>query len=317
MDLRRLRYFVTVAEERNFRRAAERLHMSQPPLSQQIQALEQDLNVRLFVRDRRSVVLTAAGETLLRRARTLLESAAAAATEVQQVGRGELGRLVASFMSSAMLGRFSEILQDFRTTNPGVAVQLTQLPPSEQIAAVSSGLIDIGFLSIAPASRRMMANDVELCVEPIWDEELVAAVSASHRLANKSKILLRSLEPEAFITLPSAPQTGYFDQLVRLCRTAGFEPRVHEQVEQLPVALTLIAAGYGVGIMPVCVCEGWHRLVAFPRLKGAPRISVMMIWRKDNPSPVLRAFRESIMRAAPYPFYAAPRVEPRAPKVST
>ncbi len=305
MDLRRLRYFVAAAEEQNFRRAAARLNITQPPLSQQIQALEDELGVPLFVRDRRSVTLTEAGEVLLRRARALLAAAASAATEASRVGRGELGHLVVSFMSAAMLGRLASVLATFRAARPGVEVQLKQLPPKEQIAAIASGQVDVGFLSVAPMQRRIDVGEIEIAAASVWEEELVAALPAGHRLAKRSEIALPDLAADAFFTLPQAPETGYFDQVVALCRKAGFEPDIRQEVEQLPAALTLIAAGYGVGLMPVCIREEWPRLAAFPRLKERPCIAVTMLWRADNRSRALAAFRASIGERKSLQFYSA------------
>jgi DNA-binding transcriptional LysR family regulator len=299
MDLRRLRYFVAVAEERNFRRAAERLNISQPPLSQQIHTLEEELGAPLFIRDRRSVALTAAGEVLLRRARAILASVESAAAEAARVGRGEVGCLVISFMSAAMLGRLTGALGEFRMARPGVEVQLRQLPPKEQIAAVAAGHVDAGFLSLAPETRRLSVGEAELIVEPVWEEELLAALPLDHPLANQTEIALGDLAAEAFITLPRSPETGYFDQLVELCRRAGFEPRLGQEVEQLPVALALIAAGYGVGLTPLCVREEWPRRAAFLRLDERPRIAVTMIRRSDNHSPALAAFRKLHEASAP------------------
>ncbi len=307
VDLRRLRYFIAVAEELNFRRAAERLNISQPPLSQQIQALEEELGARLFLRDRRSVALTEAGDVLLRRARAILASAEGAATEVRRVGRGELGRLVVGVMSAAMLGRLAAILADFRAVGPDVEAQLRQLPPKEQIAAVAAGHVDVAFLSIAPSRRRLAVGGVEIAVEPVWEEELVAALPTDHRLANRPEVALRELAADPFISLPQAPETGYYDQLVELCRRlGGFEPAVRQEVEQLPAALALIAAGYGVGLMPVCAAESWRCNVAFPRLEEQPRIAVTMIRRADNRSPALARFLSSV-EARPRRFYAAAR----------
>lgn len=306
MDLRRLRYFIAVAEELNFRRAADRLNISQPPLSQQIQALEADLGATLFLRDRRSVELTEAGEVLLRRARAILASATGAATEVRRVGRGELGRLVVGFMSAAMLSRLAATLGVFRAARPAVDVHLTQLSPREQIAAVAAGHVDVGFLSIAPSQRSIAVGEVEILVEPVWEEELVVALPADHRLATRAEVSLRDLAAETFVTLPQAPTAGYYDQLTELCRTAGgFQPTIRQEIEQLPAALALIAAGYGIGLMPVCVTEDWHRLVVFPRLTEQPRIAVAMIWRPDNRSPVLATFRSTAGREQPPPFYTA------------
>lgn len=306
MDFRQIRYFIAVAEERHFRRAAERLHMSQPPLSQQIAALEEELGTRLLERDRRSVQLTAAGEVFLRRARALLDQASSAASEARRVGRGEIGRLVIGFTSAAMLGRFSSILRRFRAANPGVVIDLIQLPPKEQIEATAGGPIDAGFLSIAPEAAQPCIKQVEMRAERIWEEELVAALPADHRLANHIAIPLRALASDVFITLPRAPETGHYDQVLQLCESKGdFRVKIGQIVEQLPVALALIATGYGVSLVPSCAMDGWQGLVAFPRLKERPRIPVTMIWRTDNSSPVLKAFRQIISRRRGPAFFPA------------
>lgn len=317
MDLRQLRYFVAVAEERHFRRAADRLHMSQPPLSQQIAALEAELGTVLLQRDRRSVRLTAAGEAFLRRARALLDQAAQAATEARRIGRGEVGRLVVGFMSAAMLSRFPALLDRFRAGNPDVTIELVQLPPQEQIAAVANGRIDVGFLSIAPSRPRIDIERVDLDVERVWEEELVAALPAGHRLAGRTVIPLRSLASDTFITLPRTPETGHHDQVVRLCASrGGFRARIGQEVEQLPVALTLIASGFGVSLVPACATDGWEDQVAFPRLRERPRIPVTMIRRADNPFPVLESFRRLLATwTAPVFFPYARRGQRHRPTI--
>ena len=306
MDFRQLRYFVAVAEERHFRRAAERLHMSQPPLSQHVAALEEELGTTLLQRDRRSVRLTAAGETFLRRARALLDQASSAAREVRRVGRGEMGRLSIGFMSAAMLSRFPSILRAFRDSNPGVDVDLVQLSPKEQIAAVASGQIDIGFLAIAQADKPLDVEGVELRTAAVWEEELVAAIPCDHRLANQETISLRALASEVFITLPRAPETGHYHQVTYLCeRKGGFRANIGREVDQLPIALTLVATGYGVSLIPCCAIGDWQGLVVFPRLRGRPRIPVTIVWRTDNSSPVLQAFRQIVPGRQPLPFFSA------------
>ncbi len=306
MDLRQLRYFVAVAEERHFRRAAERLHMSQPPLSQQIAALEEELGTKLLQRDRRSVRLTAAGEAFLRRARMLLDQASSAVREVRRVGRGEMGRLSIGFMSAAMLGRFPSILRTFHGTNPAVDVELVQLSPKEQIAAVACGHIDVGFLAIEQTDKPLYLEGVELQTAAVWEEELVAAIPADHRLANLPIISLRMLASDVFVTLPRTPETGHYDQVLSLCESkGGFRANIGREVEQLPIALTLVATGYGVSLIPSCAVGDWRGLIAFPRLRGRPRIPVTMLWRTDNSSPVLRAFRQILPGRLPLPFFPA------------
>jgi DNA-binding transcriptional LysR family regulator len=306
MDLRQLRYFVAVAEERHFRRAAERLHMSQPPLSQHIAALEEELGTMLLQRDRRSVRLTTAGETFLRRARALLDQASSAAREARRIGRGEMGRLSIGFMSAAMLSRFPSILRKFRDTNPGADVDLVQLSPKGQIEAVACGQIDIGFLAIAQADTLLHVEGAELQTATVWEEELVAALPSDHRLANQPTISLRTLASEVFITLPRAPETGHYDQVTYLCeKKGGFRANIGREVEQLPIALTLVATGHGVSLIPSCAIGDWQGLVAFPRLKERPRIPVTIVWRGDNSSPVLQAFRQIVPGRKPLPFFAA------------
>jgi DNA-binding transcriptional LysR family regulator len=309
MDLRQMRYFVAVAEERHFRRAAERLHMSQPPLSQQIQALEEELGAKLFVRDKRSVQLTAAGEALLRRSRAIIEQAASAATETRQVARGEMGRIVLGVMSSAMLGRLVTVLERFRAQAPGVVVDVVQLPPKEQLDATAMGRIDLGFLAIEPLPPH--ARGDSLVTAKSWEEELVLALPATHALARRKTVSVRELRHEKFITLPRMPETGHHDQVVHLCRVAGFRPVVAQEVEQLPVALALIGAGYGISLVPACVMEDWRHLTVFVRLKERPRIPVTMAWRPGNDSPVLALFLRVVadcrMAAPPIPARSAMR----------
>lgn len=306
MDFRQIRYFIAVAEELHFRRAAAKLHISQPPLSQQIQTLEKELGTHLLLRDRRSVQLTAAGDAFLRRARALIEQAASAAHEARQIGRGDVGLLKVGFMSSAMLSRFPPMLKAIRRENPDITIELIQLPPKEQIEAISAGRIDIGFLAIEPSLPYFSDHKAKLKVMQIWEEELVAAVPTDHPLARKKTISLRALASEAFITLPRAPETGHYDQVTRLCEQgAGFRVNIGQEVEQLPAALALIAAGYGVSLMPACVTGDWRGLVAFLKLKERPRIPVTMAWRVDNSSPVLEAFRRVLLNKSAMKFFPA------------
>ncbi|WP_036594512.1 LysR substrate-binding domain-containing protein [Ottowia thiooxydans] len=306
MDFRQIRYFIAVAEERHFRRAAEKLHISQPPLSQQIQALEKELGTVLLARNRRSVELTAAGEAFLRRARALVEQAASAATEARQIGRGDAGRLKVGFMSSAMLSRFAPLLSAIRGESPNTTIDLIQLPPKEQIEAIAAGAIDIGFLAIEPSLAPFPEPQARLNVSQIWEEELVAAVPMGHHLAGKPAIPLSALASEQFITLLRSPETGHYDQVTKLCeQRGGFRVKIGQEVEQLPAALALVAAGYGVSLMPACVTNDWIGLVAFVRLKERPRIPVTIVWRIDNASPVLDAFRRVLLKKATAKFYPA------------
>lgn len=306
IETRRLRYFVAVAEMLSFRRAAERLNISQPPLSQQILALEAELGAKLFVRSRRTVELTEAGRVLLQRARSLLAAMDSAVVEVGMVGRGEMGLLGIGFMSAAMLGRLSTILSAFRIERPKVDVRLRQAQPAEQIAAVASGQIDVGFLSLARIDRSGPQKGTELLFEPVWKEEMVVALPHDHPLAQRKRLSVPHLENEEFLTLPQAPLPGHYEHLAELCHAAGgFRPKLRQEVEQLPAALALIAAGYGIGLVPVCVTESWREAVTFRRLAERPEIDVAMIRRADNSSSVLTSFRATVAQRHGVTIYSA------------
>ncbi|QGM45117.1 LysR substrate-binding domain-containing protein [Methylocystis heyeri] len=295
LDARRLRYFVAVAEALNFRRAAETLNISQPPLSQQIQTLEAELGAALFIRHGRSIELTDAGWILLRRARALLASMEATATEIGMVGRGEMGMIRIGYMSAAMLGRLASILAMFRIEKPKVEVRLRQAQPRDQIAAVASGEIDVGLLSVSSALTGAVPDEPDLFIEPLWKEEMVLALPPGHRLVNQSCLSLHHLDGQTFLTLPRAPLPGAYEQLLHLRRGQGGSKATDiQEVEELPAGLALVAAGYGVGLVPVCVMENWSGEVIFRRLKERPEIQVAMLSRRNNCSPALSAFRTTV-----------------------
>ncbi len=234
MELRHLRYFTAVARELHFGRAAEALNMAQPPLSQQIQNLEAELGVKLFDRSRRRVSLTEAGEVFLKRARVILDTADQAAVEAQRIGRGEMGRLAVGFMSAAMLDQFPPILSTFREQLPDARVELVQMPSDEQLAGVAGGHIDVGFGDLAETAETVDVNGTRVRIETIWREELLAALPPRHRLANRPTLDLTELAGEPFVTLPRAPATGFYDQVIGLCHAAGFSPQIKQEASQLP-----------------------------------------------------------------------------------
>ena len=296
MELRHLRYFAAVADELHFGRAALRLRIAQPPLSQQIRNLEDELGVELFHRTKRRVELTEAGQAFLNRVRVILETAGDAVTEAKRVARGELGRVVIGFMSAAMLDQFPVILRGFRRSFPDAQVQLSQLPSNEQLKAVASGHIDVGFVDSSHPTPTVMVGDVAVRVERVWSEALLVALPPDHALARRNNVSLADLANDPFVTLPRQPATGFYDQIIGLCQSAGFSPTIRQEASQLPAVLALVAAGLGVAIVPCCVCPQWQRQIAFRPLAEPASIDVTMIWRADNASPVLAAFRESVHR---------------------
>ncbi len=294
MELRHLRYFAIVAEELHFGRAAKRLNIAQPPLSQQIQNLEAELEVALFDRSCRPIKLTEAGMVLRARARNILDEAEHAANEARRIGQGQIGRLVIGFMSTATLTHLPLVLRTFRKDYPDADIELVQMTSGEQLDEIAAGRIDIGFISISPEMQPVFVNGVELVLETAWRETLAVALPPAHRLAERSEIALGELAKETFIGFPRHPHTAYFDQVINLCLGAGFAPRIHQQVSQLPAALALIAANCGIGLMPRSLGHAWDPLVAFVPLREPMQIAVNSIQRRDNRSPVLKAFLGSL-----------------------
>src|SRR5262245_26825869 len=192
MELRHLRYFVVVAEELHFRRAAERLHMSQPPLSQQIRALEAEVGATLLLRNQRKVELTAAGAAFLERAREILAAVEDAALEARRVQRGEVGRLAIGFVGSAMYSFVPDLLRAFRERYPDIQLRLQELGTSEQLRQLENGRLDVGFMR-TPSTRP------ELRAETVLEERVVAALPDAHPLAARARLRLTDLEGQPLV----------------------------------------------------------------------------------------------------------------------
>jgi DNA-binding transcriptional LysR family regulator len=294
MDLRQYRYFQAVAEELHFGRAARRLGISQPSLSLQIQRLERDLGTALLKRTKRRVELTPSGAVLVERARAVLEAAQRAEAEVKRVGRGERDRLALGYMSAAMLPMFPAALQRFFAAYPEVEVRFEQNGSGAQLRRVVAGEVDLGFVDLARRAPEAGEREAALAHELVSHERLMAALPPRHALAGRAIIRLAELANDPFVTLPREPATGFFDQIIQLCRTAGFSPLIRHEAPDLPVMLALIASGRGVALVPDCVEPLWPEGIAFRRLSERAWIDVSMIWRKDNPSQALGALVAAI-----------------------
>jgi len=281
VELRHLRYFVAVAEERHFGRAAERLKIAQPPLSRQIQDLEERLGVTLFDRSRRKVDLTAAGATLLEHARRVFETVELAARETQRAGRGELGRIAIGYPSSLAYSGLSEVLRAFRSKYPDVAITLLGLAPQSQIDALKEGQLDVGFV-------RAPFDEPGLDSLAVRREPLVVALPPDHPLTARTRIPLEVLADEPFVLFPRTRGPAFFDQLMRLCNDAGFTPRIVQEAQQLDI-VSLVAAGFGVSILPGSVRHVQRAGVAYRLIVGNPMTDLRLAWRKDNAAPVVRA----------------------------
>ena len=277
MELRHLRYFVAVAEELHFTRAAERLHIAQPPLSQQIRALEDELGVRLFERTRRSVALTDAGHALLERARALLSSAQALPAELQRIARGEVGQLRIGFSSTLPLTRLLRtIVADWRHSHPAVALGLREMHSAMQFEALRSGELDVGLV------RYNESTPEGLRLQLLRRDPLRLVVPAGHRFARRRSVSIADCRDEAFIGFPGDAGTGTGPLLNRLAAQAGFTPRIAQEAREATTQIGLVAAGLGIAVLPAPLeavrVEGVHYLP----LKGDGALLVMSVATREG-----------------------------------
>jgi DNA-binding transcriptional LysR family regulator len=290
VELRHLRYFLAVAEERHFGRAAARMRVAQPPLSRQIQALEADLGFRLFDRSRRHVELTAAGAALLEHTGRIFEAVELARSEAQRASRGESGRIVVGYPSSFAHNGLPELLRSFRARAPAVEIALRELAPQLQVEALREGRIDVGFV-------RALQDEPGLSFELVRSEPLVVALPKGHALARRKKMPLELLAREPFVLFPRSRAPAYFDQLVSLCRAAGFTPRIVQEAPHLDI-VSLVSAGLGVSILPASVRNFRRAGIVLRPLEGEPRTDLLVLWSRRRSSPVLREFLDVVRKHA-------------------
>ncbi len=281
MELRHLRYFIAVAEELNFTRAAERLHMAQPPLSQQIQQLEAQLGFQLFRRTKRTVTLTDAGQVFFEEAQKILQQVDRAIQLAQQTSRGELGQLTVGFVSSAAHNVVPAILQQFRTLHPAVKLELREMTTNEQLQRLREGQIDIGFI-------RPPVDD-GINSEIVFREPLIVALPQTHRMAKCDRVELRALKDEPFIMFPRSLAPGLYDPIVSLCQQAGFSPIAAQEAIQMQTIVSLVAAEMGVAIVPASMQNFQRSGVIYKQLQEpSPIVSIALIWLSHPTEAVLR-----------------------------
>jgi DNA-binding transcriptional LysR family regulator len=283
MELRHLRYFVAVAEERHFGRAAERLHIAQPPLSQQIRRLEAELGAPLLHRTTRRVELAPAGEVLLARAREILAAVDAATEDARRAARGEFGRLAIGFTGSATYALLPALADALRDALPGVVLELRgELLTPAQVGGLLDGTLDLGLL-------RPPVREHSLEVEILRREPLVAVLPATHRLAAAPTVPLEQLEDEPFVMYPSHFRSVLHDAVEDTCAAHGFHPRVALEVSETATLVSFVAAGLGVSLVPDSVrhmtVEG---AVYRPLAREAAEVELAIAWRRDDDAPVLR-----------------------------
>jgi DNA-binding transcriptional LysR family regulator len=284
IELRHLRYFVAVAEELHFGRAALRLHLAQPPLSQQIRKLEEILGHALFTRTSRAVKLTAAGEVFLDRARRTLRNVEEDLEEARSVGRGETGNLKVGFIGSGMLTPLPAMLGKYRKQYPRVNLQLQESYTALLLQGLMKGALDAGF----PRD----ADPVDgITVETMLSEPFVAVLPAKHPLAKQKLVSARDLRDEPFVFYTRSAGTRAYEKPVSLCEEHGFRPRVVQEAPHWLTILRLVGAGLGVSIGPACVARIATPDVVCRGLRGAVvRSDVELAYRSGDDREIVKAF---------------------------
>jgi DNA-binding transcriptional LysR family regulator len=243
LELRHLRYFLTLSEELNFSRAAKRLNISQPPLSQQIRQLEEELGVRLFFRTKRSVTLTDAGKLYREKVRLIMEELEKAGKLARKAGQGAAGHIGVGFAGIAF-GIMPQLIQGFRQAYPAVGLSVRQICTTDQIEALRNNDIQVGILC-APVENSDIGFNV------IHREDFIVALSANHSLAvSESSVDIRNLSAERFVITPQKSGKSYYNHIINICRNAGFDIIIEQEAEEIHTILSLVAAGIGVSLVP-------------------------------------------------------------------
>jgi DNA-binding transcriptional LysR family regulator len=285
MELRHVRYFVAVAEHLSFARAARALHLSQPPLSRQVRALEDELGAALFTRTKRAVALTPAGAALLPEARRLLREADALKAGARAHAAGEVGTLALGFIGMAAYNVLPGVLPAFHRLHPGVRLALREATSDVLLTALRQGDVDVA-LVLPPA------DDAGVDYATLHRDRLVAALPAARReLRGPGPLRLARLAAEPFILFPRKVGTSLYDHIVGLCRRAGFSPRVEQEAIQMQTIVSLVAAGMGVALVPASLMNMRRTGVAYrPLAERSPAVEVGVVWRRSDESPATRAF---------------------------
>jgi DNA-binding transcriptional LysR family regulator len=291
MDIRLLRYFAVLADELHFGRAAARLHISQPPLSQQIRILEEEMGTALFVRAQHRVDLTEAGKTLKEQVPLIFAQFERAIDLTRCAGRGEVGSLEIGIISSAMVEPIPRALRVFAEKHPQVQWRLHEMTPAAQILALKERRLDVCFF-------RVSHDDPEIRSEVVVREQAVVALPVAHRFAARKQIALRELEAERFVSF-GLQQSQLARFLQDCCVEAGFTPQIEQEVVEVHTLLCLVREAMGVGLLPSSSRQlSTGGVVFVPLAEPAPQVSLHARYRADDRSPVLGRFLETVREVA-------------------
>jgi DNA-binding transcriptional LysR family regulator len=285
IELRHLRYFLAVTETLHFSKAARRLGMAQPPLSQQIKRLEQMLGHALFERTTRGVKLTAAGQLLARRARSTMEKVNEDLAQVRRLGRGEEGTLTVGFSGSVMFTELPAAIQSFRRRYPKVELRLRELVTSAQIAALLNGQIDLAFLRDGDPTEGIR-------ITTLLKEKYVAVLPEAHPLAGRKTLGVKALEGEPFIMFARRMGPLAYDRTIACCERSGFRPNIVQDAPQWLTLVRLVAAGLGVTLAPACVARVAMPGAVYRAVKDACRTTIDLGLKTGAESILARNFIE-------------------------
>jgi DNA-binding transcriptional LysR family regulator len=294
VELRHLRYFIAVAEEGHITRAAERLGMQQPPLSQQIKALERELDVQLFRRKPRGVELTDAGRVYLENARAILDQLGHATETTRRTARGEQGRICIGITPTTPFHPFvPRVIRAFRDAFPQVSLRLEERLGSEFIEQLRNEQIDAAFI------RTPLVDPEGLVVSRLLEEPLLVALPSNHARVGERALSLRSLARETFIVYGPAGR-GFYDPNIWACNAAGFSPRIGQEAPRVTSLLALVATGVGIALVPASLQQMHIEGVIYRPLDGRaqPRAVLNLVSRRGDPSAVIRHFLNLVRQAA-------------------
>jgi DNA-binding transcriptional LysR family regulator len=298
MELRHLRYYIAVAEEGHITRAAERLGIQQPPLSQRIKAIERELDVQLFRRKARGVELTEAGRVFLDNARAMLAQNERAIDSTRRTARGEQGRLCVGFAPTGPFHPFvPRVIRAFREAFPLVSLTLEECLSPELLIRLRNEQMDAAFL------RTPMAEPEHLVIDALIEEPMVVALPNAHALAQNdghAPLSLKDLAGETFIVYARQQGPGLYDETTAACLKAGFRPRLGQEAPRVTSAMSLVAAGLGISVVPASMQRMAMDGVTYRRLKGTaqPKAVLTLASRRGDPSAVVHNFRGLVRRAA-------------------
>ena len=285
IELRHLRYFVAVAKELSIGRAALTLNISQPPLTRQIQQLEEDLGATLFVRSVKGVELTDAGKTLYTEAKNILTLVDLASERTKRAAQGLIGRLDVGIFGSGMYDIIPRVLRKFRAAYPEVKIVLHPMTKGEQVEALRQRRIDIGFNRLVPRYPDIAARVV------MW-ERLFVVVPEGHALAERSEISIAELADQPFVLFPKVARPNFNDFVASLCQRHGFVPHIEQEVGEAATGVALVATGFGVCIVPESVKRFHADGVVYKPMKESPptMLDVTCLYRMEDRSPILEEF---------------------------